>query len=155
MARWKERGKAYAQDDYSYKAMVCRSASLTYRDWLSLNEARQSFRWRWHEFFKQWDVLLCPVGAGPAWPHDHKGERVDRVIQINGKAENTCHQLFWAGFSGVAFLPSTVVPIERHSNGLPLGVQIVGPHLEDRTSIEVGRLIEQHFGGFEPPPGYA
>jgi amidase len=155
IARWKERAKAYAADDFSYKAMVSRAASLTYRDYLSLNEQRHQMRWRWHEFFKDWDVLLCPVAAGPAWPHDHKGERVDRNIEVNGKPENVCHQLFWAGFSGVAFLPSTVVPIERHSNGLPLGVQIVGPHLEDRTTIEVGRLIEQHFGGYQPPPGYA
>ena len=155
LARWKERAQGYATDDFSYKAMVCRAASLSYRDWLSLNEARHKMRWRWHDFFQDWDVLLCPAAAGPAWPHDQKGERVDRNIQVNGKSENVCHQLFWAGFFGGALLPSTVVPIERHSNGLPLGVQIVGPHLEDRTTIEVGRLIEQHFGGFQPPPGYA
>jgi len=155
LALWRERAKGYAADDFSYKAMVTRTASLTYRDWLSLNEQRHRFRWRWHEFFRDWDVLLCPAAAGPAWPHDQKGERVDRLIQVNGKAENTCHQLFWAGFSGVAFLPSTVVPLQRHSNGLPLGLQIVGAHLDDRTTIEFGRLVEQEFGGFEPPPGYA
>jgi len=155
IARWRARAKDYAADDFSYKAMVSRMASLSYRDWLGLNEQRHRLRWHWHQFFKDWDVLLCPVAAGPAWPHDQAGERVDRAIQVNGKPENTCHQLFWAGFSGVALLPSTIVPIERHSNGLPLGVQIVGAHLDDRTTIEFGRLIEQQFGGFQPPPGYA
>ena len=36
--------------------------------------------------------------------------------------------------------------------GLPIGVQIVGPWLEDRTTIKLGELIEREFGGFKPPP---
>ncbi len=155
IALWQERAKGYAADDFSYKAMVARAASLSYRDWLALNEERHQLRWRWHAFFQEWDVLLCPAAAGPAFPHDQAGERVDRLIQVNGAAENTCHQLFWAGFSGVAFLPSTVCPLPRHASGLPLGLQIVAPHLEDRTSIELARLIGEAFGGFEPPPGYS
>jgi len=38
--------------------------------------------------------------------------------------------------------------------GLPIGVQIVGPHLEDRTTIAFAGLVEREFGGFVPPPGY-
>ena len=34
----------------------------------------------------------------------------------------------------------------------PLGVQIVGPWLEDRTPIKLAELIEREFGGFKPPP---
>jgi amidase len=35
--------------------------------------------------------------------------------------------------------------------GLPVGVQIVGPYLEDRTPLKLAELIEREFGGFVPP----
>jgi amidase len=34
---------------------------------------------------------------------------------------------------------------------LPVGVQIVGPWLEDRTPLRLAELIEREFGGFVPP----
>ena len=49
----------------------------------------------------------------------------------------------------------TAIPIDRSETGLPIGVQIVGPYLEDRTTIAFAELIEREFGGFVPPPGYA
>lgn len=155
LERWKDYAKGLAPDDWSYKSQVARAASLSYRDWLSSNEQRHKLRWLWHAFFQEWDLLLCPAAAGPAYPHDQKGERVDRYIEVNGKPEHTCHQLFWAGYSGLCFLPSTVAPLPLHPSGLPQGVQIVGPHLGDRTTIEFARLLEQEFGGFVAPPGYA
>jgi amidase len=44
-----------------------------------------------------------------------------------------------------------VVPVGRTASGLPVGIQIVGPYLEDRTTLAVGRLVEQLLGGFVPP----
>jgi amidase len=41
------------------------------------------------------------------------------------------------------------------ANGLPVGAQIVGPYLEDRTTIALAALIEREFGGFVAPPGFA
>ena len=54
--------------------------------------------------------------------------------------------------SNLPDLPATVVPIQRSETGLPIGVQIVGPHLEDRTTIAFAQLLEREFGGFVPPP---
>jgi amidase len=34
-------------------------------------------------------------------------------------------------------------------------VQIVGPFLEDRTTITFAELLEREYGGFVAPPGYA
>ena len=68
--------------------------------------------------------------------------------------ENTNDQLFWAGISGVVFLPSTVTPIGLTQTGLPLGVQITADHLQDLTSIDFARLLAKEIGGFVPPPGY-
>jgi len=152
--RWEERAAALADDDDSRKAWIARAAVLSHKDWLSAHETREGHRWAWHRFFRDWDVLLAPVGAGPAFPHDQEGERIDRTIEVNGKRHNTTDQLFWAGFFGAVSLPSTVCPLPLHSSGLPLGLQIVGPQFGDRTTLAMGRLIEEAFGGYRPPPGY-
>jgi amidase len=47
-----------------------------------------------------------------------------------------------------------VVPVGRTQQGLPVGMQIVGPYLEDRTKLAVARHIERLLGGFVPPPGF-
>ena len=50
-------------------------------------------------------------------------------------------------------LPATVAPVELSKAGLPIGAQIIGPYLEDRTTIAFAGLLEREFGGFVPPPG--
>src|SRR4030067_87666 len=52
-------------------------------------------------------------------------------------------------------LPSTVAPAGFTSEGLPVGVQIVGPQYGDHTCIHFARLLEQEFQGFVPPAGFA
>ncbi len=154
-ALWAERLAGLEEEDHSPVAEVARASHLSHRDWLEVHEEREQHRWAWHRFFKDWDVLLAPVGAGPAFPHDQVVERIFRTITINGREENTTDQLFWAGLFGVVSLPSTVCPLPLHSSGLPLGLQIVGPQYEDRTTLALGKLIEEAFGGYVPPPGYA
>jgi amidase len=132
-----------------------RAYTMSHRDWLAWNERRHQLRLRWAEFFKEWDVLLCPAAASAAFPHDHAGERHERTIEVNGKRVPTTDQLFWAGYPGVAFLPASVAPCGLTPDGLPVGVQIVGPQYGDRTTIHFARLLEREFQPFTPPPGYA
>jgi amidase len=141
-------------DDEGYYARMMRANVASHRDWLAANEARHQMRWRWAEFFRDWDLLLCPAAASAAFPHDHEGERYERTVLINGRRVPTTDQLFWAGYSGVAYLPSTVAPCGFTRAGLPVGVQIVGPQYGDRTCIEFARLLEREFQGFVPPPDY-
>jgi amidase len=49
-------------------------------------------------------------------------------------------------------LPATVAPVGPTADGLPIGIQIVGAYLEDRTTIEFARLLGDVIGGFSPPP---
>jgi amidase len=51
-------------------------------------------------------------------------------------------------------LPATVVPAGRTSANLPVGLQIAGPYLEDRTTLDLGRRIAEVLGPFTPPPGF-
>jgi amidase len=111
-------------------------------------------RFAWAEFFREWDLLLCPVASSAAFPHDHAGERWTRTVRINGKDVPTTDQLFWAGYSGMVYLPATAAPCGFTPAGLPVGVQIVAPQYGDRTSIHFAKLLEREFQAFVPPPGF-
>jgi len=148
------RKAARSEEDNSYHAKVDRGVTLFHREWWRYHTERQKLRFAWAEFFREYDLLLCPIAASAAFPHDHEGERADRTIPVNGKPEPTVDQLFWAGLSCNVYLPSTVAPVGLTRSGLPCGLQIVGPYLHDHTCIEFARLLEQELGGFVPPLGY-
>jgi amidase len=63
-------------------------------------------------------------------------------------------QSVWAGPAILTGLPATTIPIGRTDTGLPIGVQIIGNYLEDRTTITFAGLIEREFGGFTSPPNF-
>jgi len=146
--------RGLAPDDQRYYAWTMRANTASHRDWLAANETRHKMRWRWAEFFREWDLLLCPVASSAAFPHDHAGERHERMITVNGKRVPCVDQLFWAGYGGMAYLPATVAPAGFTPAGLPVGVQIIGPQYGDRTCIEFARLLEREFQAFVPPPDY-
>jgi amidase len=50
--------------------------------------------------------------------------------------------------------PSTAFPAGLSRAGLPLGLQAIGPYLEDRTPIRFAQLLEQEWQGFTRPPGF-
>jgi amidase len=147
--------RSLSAGDDSYYARMLRGTTSSHRDWLAANETRQKMRFKWAEFFKEYDLLLCPPTASAAFPHDHAGERHERTIEVNGRRVPTTDQLFWAGYPGMAYLPGTVAPAGRTKSGLPVGIQIVGPQYGDRTCIQMARLLEREYQGFVPPPAYA
>ena len=51
-------------------------------------------------------------------------------------------------------LPATVVPAGRTRDNLPVGLQIAGPYLEDRTTLDLAKRISPLLGGFTRPPGF-
>lgn len=153
-AEFRQMADAAEASDESYLVQMARGIALPHRDWLALNNERMQMRLKWQAFFQDWDLLLCPAAASAAWPHDQAGERHERTIPVNGKSVPTTDQLFWAGLSGMAYLPSTVSPIGLDAHGLPLGLQAIAGHLQDRTAIAFAKLLAQEIGGFQPPPGY-
>ena len=89
-----------------------------------------------------------------AFAHDHSPFE-SRTLEVNGKTLPYLQQVFWAGLATVAYLPSTVAPIGLTPSGLPVGIQVIGPYLEDRSCIEFARQLTQRVGGFRTPPGFA
>jgi amidase len=47
-----------------------------------------------------------------------------------------------------------VLPAGRARDGLPVGLQVIGPFLADRTVMDVAGYIGELVGGFVSPPGY-
>lgn len=129
-------------------------ASARHREWLTNNERRLQMRARWRTFFESWDVVLAPVSPTVAIPHDHSSPSSERMIDVAGAARPYMDQIKWMGLFGVTYLPSTSVPIAVHSTGLPFNVQVVGPFLEDRTTLAVAEMIEEITGGTQRPPRY-
>jgi amidase len=87
----------------------------------------------------------------PAYPHDHSPQQEARRINIDGKDFAYPDQLAWPGIATLTGLPATAIPLGLSKDGLPVGVQIIGPFLEDRTPLKLAALIEREFGGFVPP----
>jgi len=103
---------------------------------------------------RDFDVIICPPAATPAFHHDPSSPQEARTMAIDGKEFPYLYQLVWAELATTCGLPATVIPIGVREN-LPIGVQIIGPEFEDRTPLAFARAIEREFGGFAPPPGYA
>jgi amidase len=142
-----------APDDTSFRAHVARGATLYHRAWGAANEARSKLRYAWRDFFQRFDVLLTPVAPTAAYPHDHSPDRDARRVLVNNEmVPNSAH--LWSGLASLCYLPATAAPIGLTEDGLPVGLQIIGPEGEDPTTIEFARLLAAEIGGFVPPPGF-
>ena len=139
-------------DNKSLAAERLRGMTQSHRDWVLDDGARGRLRAQWRELFKTFDAVICPIMPTPAYPHDHSPQQEARRIKIDGKDYAYPDQLAWPGIATLPGLPATAIPLGLSPEGLPVGIQIVGPWLEDRTPLELAALIEREFGGFVPPP---
>ncbi len=150
----RQRAKALADTANSADDIMVRMTDVPHRVWLGLNEKRFQWRRLWSAFFRDWDVLLCPVIATAALPHRQDGATMDRRIRIENREIAYNDMLFWPGLTGGYHLPATVAPLGFTRAGLPMGVQIAGPIYGDRSTIAAAALLEQAWVGFTPPPGW-
>lgn len=145
-----------APGDTGLGAERTRGTVMSHREWIQTDVARARVEQQWSLFFRDWDVVLYPPGPVPAFPHDHSAPIEARHIEIDGEEYPYYDACFvWADPASTCGLPATAAPIDRSPTGLPIGVQIIGPYLEDRTTMVFAELLEREFGGFVPPPGSA
>jgi amidase len=120
---------------------------------IGLLRRREAARAAWRSFFTEWDVLVCPVALDVAFEH-RTGSQHRRVLRVDDRdvpyVENIVFPM-WAIFPG---LPATAFPAGRDGQGLPIGLQAIGPYLEDRTTLRFAELLGREWHRFQPPPGW-
>jgi len=152
-SRWDTASRLPAGDK-SREANRQRALVSSHRDWMQAHRARMAISHQWRQFFREWDVVICPVLPTTAFPHDD-AEIDQRTIDVDGQRIPYAYQTVWSGPPSLSGLPATSMPIGLGRSGLPVGVQIIGAYLEDRTTLGFAQLAEREFGGFRAPPGFA
>lgn len=122
------------------------STTQSAHDWIRLIGMRDQYRVQWRAFFERFDAVLCPPFGCGAYPHEEGQDWEARRLTIDGEPTPYGAQGAWSTLASMAGLPATVAPMARDADGLPLGVQIIGPYLEDRSTIALARLIHEAFG---------
>jgi amidase len=145
------RAAGLGADDQSLGATRLRAMVFSHRDWMEANNRRELHRHGWRQLFAEFDAVVCPVTPTPAFPHDHDPDLLERRIDIDGVEYPYLDQLVWAGVATMPGLPATAIPAGRSPEGLPVGVQLIGPAFEDRTPLRLAELLEQEIGGFQAP----
>jgi amidase len=127
--------------------------TATHREWLRRSSERLAARAAWQEWFRDHDAFLMPVTIVPAFPHDHRPMGA-RTITTNAGPRPYTDLAMWTAFATLTGCPATVAPVGSTQEGLPVGVQILGPYLEDATPIDVAQRMASVVGGFVAPPGF-
>jgi amidase len=140
--------------DQSPPARFARNITQSARQLAQAKQQQRTLRAAWARFFSHYDILLCPAMRTTAIPHDHNSDVDARVITVNGEPVPYADQFAWMQAVGVAYLPAVVAPAGMAADGLPVGIQIVGPYLHDRTVTAFAQTLAGLIGGFTPPPAY-
>lgn len=145
--------------DDEFSAAHCRGLRATVGDYYAWYAQRDAYREAYCAFFKDWDILLAPITLIPAFPHvempwPRDAQSLAQTIEVDGQTVSYELQLFHPALATLSGQPATAFPVGLTRAGLPIGLQAIGPYLEDRTPIRFAALVGQAFGGFQPPPGY-
>ena len=107
---------------------------------------RDQLRARFLRQMQHHEILLCPAAAIPAFRHG------ERSWQVEGKIVHYLDAWSYTEFFNLLGNPAAVVPVGRSSEGLPIGVQIVGRPWEEERVLSVAAALEARSGAWKIPP---
>lgn len=143
-----------ARQDGSYLARYARAVTASDRYMQTVEARRRAARGVWQAYFRTHDAFLLPTALVAAFPHDQAGTPLMRVLTTPRGDRPYLDLCFWISFASLAGLPATTAPVGFTPGGLPVGIQIVGPYLEDATPIDLAGRLADVIGGFRSPPGF-
>jgi amidase len=144
-----------ARDDGSLASIFAQSMVDPISRFIAHEREQQRARAAWRAAFQEFDVFLMPTNFVAAFPHDHSDPLQARQLKTPAGPRAYTDLFFWIAIASIACLPATVAPVGRTADGLPVGLQILGPYLEDATPIDFAERAAEVLGGFIPPPGLA
>ncbi len=119
---------------------------------IAMVEMAEKYKILWEKQFREIDIIISPVTFSNAFKHDDNNF-YDRNLDINMRQNPYYRLSFLPALASLSGIPATVFPTgETTSHGLPVGLQAMGAYLEDKTTIGFCQLMEEAFGGFNPPP---
>jgi amidase len=148
-----------ASSDDEFTRAAARGLEAPPGEYLLWIAARERYRAAWREFFREWDVLLAPAFSTLAYPHVERPfpsdeSDFDLTLTINDQPAPYMRCIFYPSVATLAGQPATAFPVGRSREGLPIGLQAIGPYLEDRTPIRFAAFLAKEIGGFAKPEGY-
>ena len=143
-----------ANQDGSYFSRYARAVTASDAYLQTIETRRRAARGIWQAYFRTHDAFLMPTALVPAFPHDQSDNPFTRVLTTPAGPRPYFDLCFWIALATLAGLPATTAPVGLTAGGLPVGLQIVGPYLEDATPIAVAGHLADVIGGFKAPPGF-
>lgn len=104
----------------------------------------------WEQFFQTWDVLLCPIAMVPAYPHQEPGQ----PLSVDGQPVDYLAQSVHTTLFNYTGHPALALPYTRSSDGMPLGLQLVGKRWGEARLLSVAKSISAVTGAFQRPVGF-
>jgi amidase len=118
--------------------------------WFEVLACRDQSILAWDRFFESWDALLCPVAMTTAFPHCEPGT----PIKVDGKEQSYWMLPSYGAVFNYSGHPALSMPCGQDSDGLPIGLQLVGKRWSESRLLGIAAAIEPLTGGFRRPPAY-
>ena len=138
----------------SWASMVI-GYTATHRDWLAADSVRGELGKQMAGLFKRLDIVIAPINPVAAFQHNHRPFTSRRLVRTGGGTIPYLAMLQWISLATALRLPATAIPGGLTSTGLPVGVQLIGPHGEDERVLAIAQGVEEACGGDIPPPSLA
>ena len=121
--------EGYRLHPLAYEAMApdAELGETTYEELLRGWVAQDQLRDRFRKLMDRYTFLLCPVASIPAFRHG------ERRWMIDGEAVTYPEAFVYSQVFNVLGAPAATIPVSTSSEGLPIGVQLVGLPYSDRS----------------------
>jgi amidase len=131
-------------------AVTAEKPEMDLPSYLAALDAREHVMSAFHEFFREFDALLLPPAMTVAFAHCEPGA----PLLVDGIPAPYFAQGGPLAMGNFAGLPALVAPAGQDQDGLPIGVQIMGPQWSEARLLQICRALESAkvLPGFKPPP---
>lgn len=138
--------------DAYWQILISLDADFSSPELAAARRARDEFKVRLANAFDDGlDVILAPVSAVPAFPHDVDTPFDERVVECDGRpVKYETAFLSWISLATSLHVPSLAVPVGTTAAGNPSGVQVIGRWFAEDLLFDVGEALDEVYG-FRPP----